>query len=483
MKIKSVSIKNFRGIEKLDVPIKLSDFNVFVGDNATCKTAIIEAVNFCLSPRFTASRLSVNDFYKGGDREIEIITEFEKNFIAKLPDGYNTQDVECNKIILTAKKREKAATQKAFSDLVTTTHYVMPVAVRGEEGWSQPRQSSYDFKFAERQLSFPIPEVKLPRCFYFPKTRSRQLSKGFNSSLSNVIDDLNWRFDKTQRTKPEEEHFKHSRKTLHEKIKAETGGDTIKKTIDATNEILKKLKIDEIDISLLKTLTPYDSAELIFPFDGFELPIGHSGSGIEMAVAIAFLESLAKISKEDIIIIIDEPELHLHPTLQEKIFNHFKEISDKIQIIVSTHSPFLFRNVYQDNKIQLLLTKKEGDKISIQDAMASEFGLLKWSPSWGEICYFSYDLPTIEFHDDLYASLQDKNGTETVAATEAWLVANKQTKEIKWADNDNNQVEETLMTYIRNRIHHGDNQKRPMYTSEQLRDSIQRMVGLLKLSP
>ena len=481
MKIKSVSIKNFRGIEKLDDPIKLSDFNVFIGDNATCKTTVIEAVNFCLSPRFTASRLSVNDFYKGGDKEIDIIIEFEENFIAKLPDGYTTQDVECNKVILTAKKREKAAAQKAFSDLVTTTHYVMPVATRGEEGWSQSRKtSSNDFKFTERQLSFPVPEVELPRCFYFPKTRSRQLSKGFNSSLSNVIDDLNWRFDKTQRTKAEEEHFKHNRKSLHEKIKAETGGDTIKKTVDATNEILKKLKIDEIDISLLKTLTPYDSAELIFPFDGFELPIGHSGSGIEMAVAIAFLESLAKISKEDIIIIIDEPELHLHPTLQEKIFNHFKEISGEIQIIVSTHSPFLFRNVYQDNKIQLLLTKKEGDKISIQDARASEFGLLKWSPSWGEICYFSYNLPTIEFHDDLYASLQDKNGTETITATESWLVTNGQAKEIKWKDKQGVQQEETLMTYIRNRIHHGDNQDRPMYSPEQLRDSIERMIILLK---
>jgi len=128
----------------------------------------------------------------------------------------------------------------------------------------------------------------------------------------------------------------------------------------------------------------------------------------------------------------------------------------------------------------LLLTKKEGDKISIQDARASEFGLLKWSPSWGEICYFSYNLPTIEFHDDLYASLQDKNGTETITATESWLVTNGQAKEIKWKDKQGVQQEETLMTYIRNRIHHGDNQDRPMYSPEQLRDSIERMIILLK---
>ncbi|MFH0819784.1 MAG: AAA family ATPase [bacterium] len=143
MKIKSVSIKNFRGIEKLDAPIELSDFSVFIGDNATCKTAVLEAVNFCLSPRFTASRLGINDFYQGADREIEITVEFEESFIAKLPDGYTTQDVECKKITLTAKKREKSASQKAFSDLVTTTHYVVTRCASGRRGVGSTKKNQH----------------------------------------------------------------------------------------------------------------------------------------------------------------------------------------------------------------------------------------------------------------------------------------------------------------------------------------------------
>jgi len=485
MKIKSVTIKNFRGIEKLGSPIPLSDFNVFIGNNATCKTAILEAVNFCLSPRFVASRLNINDFYQGSDKEIEIVVEFTENFIAKLPDGYTTQDVECNKIFLSASKRNQATANKAFSDLVTVKHYVVPVAQRGEEGWSQPRKtSSTPYKFTEKQLSFPTPEVDLPRSFYFSKTRSKQLSKGFNSSFSNIVSDLNWRFDKVQRTKTEEEHFKHYRKSLHEKIKTETGGNTIKKTIEATNKILKEVGIDEIDLSLLKTLTPYDNAEFVFPFDGFELPVSQGGSGIEMAVALIFLESLAKISKEKIIIVIDEPELHLHPTLQDRIFGHLKLISTEVQIIVSTHSPFLFKSVYHDKNIQLFLTKKEGNKMFVEDARSSEFGLLKWSPSWGEICYFAYDLPTVEFHDDLYSSIEDKLKTSSSQKvsqedTENWFISKGQTKEIKWPDPIKGPHEETLMTYVRNRIHHPDNTTRPMYAPEQLRDSIKRMISLL----
>ncbi|MFA5067512.1 MAG: AAA family ATPase [Candidatus Izemoplasmatales bacterium] len=485
MKIKNVCIKNFRGIKELDQPIDFSDFNIFIGDNGTAKTTVLEAINFCLSPGYAASRLDINDFPEGNNNVIEITIEFDSHFFAKLADGYGSQDVECNKATFIAKKRDRSAAGKAFSDLVTVTHFVVPIAVKGDEGWSQPRKASTNrFKFTERQLSFPSPEVKLPHVFYFQKNRNRQLVKGFSSSFTNIINDLNWRFDKTQRTKSEAEHFKHERKKLHEKVISETDGDTLKKTINAANDILNELEVENIDISILKTLTPYDHAEIIFPLDGFELPIEHAGSGVEMAIAIALLESMAKITREQIIFIIDEPELHLHPKLQEKLFNHFKKISEQIQIIVSTHSPFLFKNVYQDGNIKLLLSKKVDGNILIQDARTSGFGLLKWSPSWGEICYFAYGLPTTEFHDDLYSTIEDNlkaNSDQKILQkdVETWLESKGIAREIVWTDSNEQSRKETLMTYVRNRIHHGDNQNRPMYSPEQLKTSIEKMISLI----
>jgi AAA15 family ATPase/GTPase len=481
MKIKNVYIKNFRGICELDSPIEILDFNIFIGDNGTGKTAVLEAINYCLSPGYVASRFDINDFYNGSNEDIEITVEFDMNFTAKLADGFTTQNVECNKISLLVKKRERSAPGKAFSDLVTTTHYVVPVAMKGTEGWSQQRKGGSDFKFTERQLSLPNVDVEMPRAFCFSRTRNKQLTVGYNSSLTSIVNDLNWRFDKSQRDKEDADHFKHERKKLHEKIMSDTGGDTLKKTIDSANEILEKLEMDKIDISLLKTLTPYDHTEIVFPFDGFELPVENSGSGIEMAIAIALLEAMAKISKEKIILIIDEPELHLHPKLQSKLFDHLKEVSKEIQIIASTHSPFLFKNVYQNADVKLLISKKEDNKICIQDARSSGFGLLKWSPSWGEICYFAYCLSTTEFHDDLYASLQDRENKEKICEIESWFVNTKNfIKEIKWPDPVRGPQEETLMTFIRNRIHHGDNQNRPMYTPAQLKNSIEIMVNLLK---
>lgn len=256
MKVKSVTITNFRGIEKLDSAIEFSDLNFLVGDNGSGKTTILEAINFCLSPSFAASRLDINDFHNGTENLLEITVELAEAFTAEVPDGYGTQDVLCNRVRLRAKKRDRAAPGKAFSGLVTAAHYVVPVAEKVGDGWSQRRKTGTDFSFSERQLTFGSVTANLPKVFYFSKTRTRQLAKGFSSTFSNILEDLNWRFDKAQREHPPEDHFRHQRDALHERVFQDTVGDTLKKTIEAANVILAKLGIAPVSMSLIKTLSP-----------------------------------------------------------------------------------------------------------------------------------------------------------------------------------------------------------------------------------
>ncbi|PIR69626.1 MAG: hypothetical protein COU47_01845 [Candidatus Niyogibacteria bacterium CG10_big_fil_rev_8_21_14_0_10_46_36] len=482
MKIKTVSVKNFRGIGG-DEPtsFECENFNLFIGDNGTSKTAILEAINLCLSSSYAASRLSIKDFYLGSDKPIEIKTFFEEPFNVSIPDLYgNAQTIQCNGIALTAKKRDRSAPGKAFNDLVVAEHHYLPIEEKGEEGWSITRKSGSELKVTARHLALSYASSEVPKAFYFGRDRGKHLQKRFKTSISNIIDDLNWRFEKNERVKEDAEKFKHKRADLEKHVYDNTGGDTLKSTIEETNKTLKRLDIPPIDLSLIKTLTPYDTAEVVKRFDGFELPIQLAGSGIEMITALVFLETLARISKSEICIIIDEPELHLHPTLQDKIAHHLEHISKTSQVFASTHSPFFFKNCFERSGIKVLLAEINDDKVRVRDAKDKWFGLLQWSPSWGEICYFAYNLPTNEFHDDLYASLQDKIGFERVCDIEAWFTSNGQSKEIKWTDANGNIQEETLMTYIRNRIHHGDNQNRPLFTPKQLADSIKRMISLLR---
>ncbi|NLJ50300.1 MAG: AAA family ATPase, partial [Candidatus Atribacteria bacterium] len=47
--IKKLSIKNFRGIEEVK-DLEVDQFNIFIGDNGTSKTSMLEAIHFCFSP-------------------------------------------------------------------------------------------------------------------------------------------------------------------------------------------------------------------------------------------------------------------------------------------------------------------------------------------------------------------------------------------------------------------------------------------------
>jgi predicted ATP-binding protein involved in virulence len=57
------------------------------------------------------------------------------------------------------------------------------------------------------------------------------------------------------------------------------------------------------------------------------------------------------------VVIIDEIELHLHPTLQQEVLNRFKKTFPNIQFIVSSHSPLVISNLkankVEDNVIRL----------------------------------------------------------------------------------------------------------------------------------
>ena len=66
---------------------------------------------------------------------------------------------------------------------------------------------------------------------------------------------------------------------------------------------------------------------------------------------------------ENSVILIDEPEISLHPDLQRKLFKLLVEYSKDRQIIISTHSPyFVDWNVFS-NKGKIIRFKKEEDTI------------------------------------------------------------------------------------------------------------------------
>ena len=69
-------------------------------------------------------------------------------------------------------------------------------------------------------------------------------------------------------------------------------------------------------------------------------------------------------SAEDNIILIDEPEVSLHPDLQRKLFNLLLEYSKDKQIIISTHSPYFVDWKAFSSYSKIIRFRKEEEKIS-----------------------------------------------------------------------------------------------------------------------
>lgn len=491
--IKELNIKNFRGLESLE-KIECDAFNIFIGDNGTSKTTILEAINHAFSPNFLAGKIKHTDFINGTDENIETYLQFTDSIEVELPDGYTSQKINCDKLYLRIKKRDKKKAGKVFSDSVTLEHILVPDFPRekNKDGWSIKRKNGSDFTFTTRSLGInQIAASQLPKSFLFGKDRDRQLQKGFNSSFSTIIDDLNWKFSRTIR-KETEEGKEHEWFTY-----AKTISDDAQSKVDLNkNEVFKELKkrtdsfgLDEVNLSIIDSLAPFDSSFLSASKQLLDLPIKNLGSGVEMIVSLLFLETLASLSKEKLLILIDEPELHLHPRLQDLLADYLWNLSqgeNGHQVFVTTHSPIFYKNSIGRDGVKTFITNKdENSKISVSE-MSLDSGLFPWSPSWGEINFFAYNYLTIEFHDELYGYIQEKTKCYREKEIDDYLEAQGLIKSKSWTREKDGVPGATyyctLSVFIRNKIHHPENgtMQSQDFTTEELLESTEQMIEIVK---
>ena len=107
-----------------------------------------------------------------------------------------------------------------------------------------------------------------------------------------------------------------------------------------------------------------------------------------------FLRTLAikMLNPENSIILIDEPELSLHPKWQQRIVDVYRKIGKNNQIIIATHSPHILGSVRKGNI--MLLDKNEDGKIVVRT---------------GDELYDSYGQPTERILEDIMGLKTTRN--------------------------------------------------------------------------
>lgn len=130
--------------------------------------------------------------------------------------------------------------------------------------------------------------------------------------------------------------------------------------------ILKKVLPEEIGFNGLKIQPP----DILLETDTGDFLIDAASGGlitlIEIAALIYACSLREEISKNKFVVTFDEPENHLHPTLQRALFPALVKAFPNVQFIVATHSPFIVSSLKEAN-VYALRYEQEFETNSSQD--------------------------------------------------------------------------------------------------------------------
>lgn len=130
----------------------------------------------------------------------------------------------------------------------------------------------------------------------------------------------------------------------------------------------------DIDFSAYDPSNFFRSLRVHPKLDGAVRSFDELGTGQEQILALAFSYAYAKAfaGSEGLVIVIDEPEAHLHPAAQAWLAAQLDRLhSDGLQVILTTHSPHFVNLVQLENII--LVTKPDGEATKVRQLSRTDF--------------------------------------------------------------------------------------------------------------
>ena len=228
----------------------------------------------------------------------------------------------------------------------------------------------------------------------------------------------------------------------------------------------------------------------IFEKDNKEIEISSLSSGEKQIIFRGVYLLRNKNSLKGIPVLIDEPELSMHPKWEEKIFDYYKNIfsinsTQTSQIFIATHSEHILDKALKESDCLVIKIKENSFDKFYKDGP----GIILPTITLAEIKYAIFDLYTTDYHSLLYGFIQenyvkDINGNiinnPNVKQTDDWLKTKNVTLKHYRKQLSQNDVKEydTLPTYIRNCIDHPDSSI--IYSESELKLSINNLISVIQ---
>jgi len=395
-KINKIQIKNFRRFDNISLEFKKGNYFVLAGRNAVGKTSILEAINIAFSERsskFTETKES--DFYS--DDPIEFVVELDNYFFLSF-DGDNgfQRLIPCKKFLKRISRRTKKERGSYFSPSYEISWEFLPdkfdvnnrtfmeVETKFKDALDKNQKivryfeetGEHEFEYSIKtkpNIKKPNPpfigfqymkKVLFPEIFYYDNNRERELLSGYNTTIANIINELDWRYKKglTENKDRKREILKFYDDILTKisnLLSTSKSKSYTKELFKTTKKIIReKLEINEVNIESLSFFPfnyyqPHKSSTFGFKTSQDQIvSVLSIGSGITNLLSLALSISFAQENDNPIIILIDEPEIHLQADLQKRLCKYLKQNSD-FQTIVATHSHLFIDKAQTKNNILL----------------------------------------------------------------------------------------------------------------------------------
>ncbi len=400
MHITKIHLQNYRNFSDFTMEFH-KGLNVIVGANNSGKTGLLYAIKLLRSP----NDITIEDFNKNN------LIDFRTNYLQDAPSIIIEYDI----------------THTIIEDDTEDESIIRLLPFLGVQGFSNARREvdgvvryeiaariratySLDVKFLN---DYKTEIDKLTTFSDYYAALSRYVEKHYSWTYTNGISDtkadqkdvtsiFDIRFIEAERTS--EEVRKETKKEIDKFVKDPeqlVAIDELNKRVSEDLKTILKTTITKLadlfgnennDIGLKKgnvaissTIKANVSASDAYITEvqdtqkGFTVPIDHNGLGYNNLINIYMLIKLneIKIGRDFRILCLEEPEAHLHPAMQYKLFKYLRDLDkkDKLnqQIFVTTHSSNITAVAGLDNMFMLAYNRNHKTPDCVAQSLKKQF--------------------------------------------------------------------------------------------------------------
>lgn len=464
MFIKSIQIKNYK-LFSPDEFFEISDLNIpdgqnngsgltiFVGENGCGKSTLLDAFAMPYISYKTDS-FSLSDINNPNEKvEINILTNEVYTYKGTMP----RIEYKGKGFSFLGGVRSRGTSGYLASMVVTDQKYIKA------DGEAKPPDNAPDLRLS---VNNPWSGSRFSEIEYLilDKNRTFQTRKGtYNDTrFDRIMEDLNYHYIQKEENPIDCNESLKEVKTLENKGVITGISEAITKFIEISGNQLK--------LKLIDNWKPFSNAFFGTDKENLQsIPLNQLGSGYEMIFSLIYSYYLSKKGNKKLIVLIDEPELHLHPKLQSDFVELLLEFSKDSQIILTTHSPLFIKQSMSNSNVQVRILTKTENSVTVANP---ELALLPYV-SANEVNFIAFKLATEEYHNELYERLMQLKASNNKIKdfdVSFFQTEKGEPKDSPWLGHLN---EVSIHTFIRNQIHHRADNGKAEY--DNLKASIEKM--------